>query len=73
MTINDMLEQGIVLQGFIEVKQYNPEMDEYETVFESLEENGLMMHVEAPWAYCQVGYIYSPYGFNGMTIEVDEG
>lgn len=72
MTINDMLEQGIVLQGFIEVRQYIPCKDEYETVFESLEENGLMHHIDEPWADCQIGYIYSPYGSNGMTIEVGE-
>ena len=72
MTINDMLEQGVVLQGYIEVKQYNPDTDEYETVFDDLAEDGLMYHVEEPWADCSVGYVYSPYGQNGMTIEVGE-
>ena len=72
MTINDMLEQGIVLQGFIEVRQYDPERDEHVTVFDSWEDTGLMSRIEEPWADCAVGYIYSPYGRNGMTIEVAE-
>lgn len=72
MTINDMLEQGVVLQGFIEVRQYVPERDEYETVFDSREDNGLMGRIDEPWADCQVGYVYSPYGRNGLTIEVGE-
>ena len=70
MTINDMLEQGITLQGYIEVRQYDPEKDEYFTAFEALEENGLQMHVDEPWADLEVGYIYSAYCSNSLTIEV---
>ena len=70
MTINDMLATGIVLQGFIEVRQYDEEADEYFTVFDSLEEHGLYHHVDEPWADKAVGYIYSPYWSNGITIEV---
>lgn len=72
MTINDMLASGIVLQGGIEVRQYDPERDGYVTVFDELCYNGLMGRVDEPWADCEVGYIYSPYGMNGMTIEVGE-
>lgn len=70
MTINEMLATGIVLQGAIEVRAYDEERDEYVTVFDELCDNGLMMHVDEPWADMEVGYIYSPYGMNGLTIEV---
>ena len=70
MTINDMLASGIVLQGYIEVRQYDPETDERFTAFSSLEDDGLMGHIDEAWADLEVGYMYSPYGSNGMTIEV---
>jgi len=70
MTINDMLKQGIILQGYIEVRQYDPEKDDYFTAFDGLEENGLMDHVDEQWANMPVGYVYSPYGANCLTIEV---
>ena len=70
MTINDMLEQGVVLQGHIEVRQYNSDADDYETVYDEWEDNGLMSRIDEPWADMHVGYIYSPYGRNGLTIEV---
>lgn len=70
MTINDMLASGIVLQGYIEVRQYDPEADERFTAFSSLEDNGLMCHIDEAWADLPVGYMYCPYGSNGMTIEV---
>ena len=70
MTINDMLEQGIVLQGHIEVRQYDPETDERFTAHSDLHDNGLMGRVDEAWANLPVGYMYSPYGCNGMVIEV---
>lgn len=73
MTLNDMLETGIVLQGSIEVKRYDNMKDEYVTVFNELCVDGLMGHVDESWADCEVGYMYSPYGMNGMTIEVADG
>ena len=72
MTINDMLRDGIVLQGSIEVRQYVPDLGEHVTVFSGIEPDGWVYDVDEPWADCQVGYIYSPYGRNGMTIEVGE-
>ena len=72
MTINEMLEQGIVLQGSIEIRQYDADIDGYETVFDDVVDDGLMYHVDEPWADCSVGYIYCAYGRNGMTIEVGE-
>ena len=70
MTINEMLEQGITLQGHIVISQYDPEADERFTVYEEVAGNGLQHHVDEPWADMPVGYMYSPYGMNGMTIEV---
>lgn len=70
MTINDMLEQGIVLQGFIEVRQYDPKTDERFTAHSELHDNGLMGRIDEPWADLPIGYMYSPYGSNGLTIEV---
>lgn len=70
MSVNEMLASGVVLQGAIEVRAYDPDIDEYVTVFDELCDNGLMGHVDEPWADMAVGYVYSPYGMNGMVIEV---
>ena len=70
MTINDMIEQGIVFQGSIEVRQYDPEKDERFTAFDGIEYDGWCAPLEEPWADLPVGHIYSPYGLNGMVIEV---
>jgi len=70
MSINDMLATGIVLQGYIEVRQYDPELDERFTAFEGLEDDGLMGRIDEPWADLPVGYIYNAYGSNALTIEV---
>lgn len=70
MTINDMLESGITLQGYIEVRQYDPEKDERFTAFSRWEDNGLMCRIDEPWADLPVGYIYCAYGSDTLTIEV---
>ena len=70
MSINDMIEQGIVFQGCIEVMQYDPEKDERFAAFDGIEEYGWHSPIEEPWADLPVGYIYSPYGCYGMVIEV---
>lgn len=70
MTINDMLETGVVIQGCIQVMAYNDEKDEYETVYREWSDNGLMNHIDESWADKQVGYMYSPYGANCLVIEV---
>ena len=47
-----------------------PERDERITAHSELHDNGLMGHVDEGWADLFVGYMYSPYGCNGMVIEV---
>ena len=70
MSINDMIEAGIIFQGSIEIRQYDPAKDERFTAFEGFDEYGWIQTIDEEWAELPVGYIYSPYGLNGLTIEV---
>ena len=70
ITLNDMMEQGIVLQGDIKVMQYDEERDDYFTVFSNVEINGLYHRIDEQWADLPISYIYTERTERQLVIEV---
>lgn len=68
MTINDMLEQGVIFQGKIQVDTWNDDGDSI-VLFESDGVTELKDYVYESWADKNVAHIF-PWGSNWLQFEV---